>query len=174
MADFQTCYTFMEDNEDSQNLHKQVTDRCPPGCLGPCYAISGINSGAFPKQFAAIAALPQASRGPAVQQFYQGEFWNRWLGALLSTPLGMRVFDACVNQGQRTGVEELQQAVNSVNAAGSQIEEDGAWGSVTEAAANACDPDVLLAAFQAIRYAHYQEHDAGNPALPALLARAMK
>lgn len=164
----------MEGNEDSQSLHKQVLDRCPPGRLGPCWAISGINSGAFPKEFAAIAALPQAERGPAVQAFYLADFWNRWLGALQSTPVGMRVFDAAVNQGAGTAVRELQMAVNSVNANGPRIDEDGAWGPETEAAANLCDPAALLPAFQAVRYAHYQERDAGDPALPALLARAMK
>jgi hypothetical protein len=174
MADFQTCFDFMQDNEDSRHLHQQRPDRCPAGCAGPCYAISGINSGAFPAQFATIAALPQADRGPAIQQFYQDEFWNRWLGGLTSTPLAMRVYDACVNQGAHTGVTELQQAINAVNASGPQIEEDGAWGPITEAAANACDPGLLLAAFQSVRYAHYQEHDAGRPELPALLARAMK
>ena len=164
----------MEGNEDSQSLHKQVADSCPPGVAGPCWAISGVNSGAWPAEFAAIAALPQAERGPVVQAFYQKDFWNRWLGALASTPLGMRVFDACVNQGGGIGVRELQMAVNSVDPDGPQVEEDGRWGPATEAAANARDPARLLAAFQAVRYAHYQEHDAGKPYLPALLARAMK
>ena len=52
MADFETDYEFMIANEDRTQAHAIVPD-APPGA----YAISGINSAAYPAQFKAIAAI---------------------------------------------------------------------------------------------------------------------
>ena len=67
MADWNTSYNWMMDNEDYPRACRQVPD-AGPADAGPCYAISGINSAAWPNQFASIAAIPQDGREPAVQQ----------------------------------------------------------------------------------------------------------
>ena len=172
MADFGFCYAFMESNEDALDLHAVKPDECPAGCVGPCWAVSGINSGAFPARFAAIAALPQADRGPAVEAFYKDEFWGGWLGGVVSDDLAARVFDAAVNLGGAKAVQLLQRAINALG--GAQVDVDGVCGPVTLSAVNNQNPALLLNAFKRLRYAHYAEYDAGNPALPVLLARAMK
>jgi len=160
VADFNTDYQFMMANEDRTQAHACVPDSCPTGCQGPCYAISGINSGAFPAQFAAIAALPQAERGPTVKQFYQSEYLNKY-DAQLSDPVAERVLDTMVNSGQSTGVRILQQAVNAL---GGQLTVDGQWGPLTVAAANDLDQVQLVAAFDARRAALYKAIVAANPA----------
>ena len=118
MADWNTAYNWMMNKEDAARACAQVSDACPGGVAGPCFAISGVNSGAWPAEFAAIAALPQAQREPLVQQFYQNHFWNNWYAQLNSDDLSMRVFDFAVNGGSGSAVRCLQQAVNSLLAAG--------------------------------------------------------
>jgi lysozyme family protein len=179
MANWDTAYNWMMDNEDAARACAQVPDACPGGVAGPCYAISGINSGAWPAEFAAIAAADQASREPLVQQFYQNHFWNEWYAQLNSDEVCKRVFDFAVNGGSGTSVRCLQQAVNSLLAADeAQLAEDGGWGPKTLGAANAADPVALVSAFQAKRVAYYQAIVAANPAkakyLAAWIARARK
>ncbi len=173
MADFNIAFEWTMKNEDSQMACAQVPDAAPAGVAGPCYAISGINSGAWPVDFAAIAALPQSSRKPAVKAFYQAHFWNHWYDQLNSDDLAKRVFDFAVNGGPGTAVRTLQQAVNAL---GGNLTPDGGWGPHTLAAANAADPDALVKAFIAARVAHYQAIVASNPAdaryLNGWLARA--
>jgi lysozyme family protein len=168
MAKFPAAYEFLLSNEDSQHTYATVPD------VGG-ESISGINSATFPAQFAAINAIPQAKRGLEVEDFYQNEFWNQWLAALTSDDLCMRVFDCAVNQGPGTAVKLLQEAVGTC---GDPVAVDGAWGPLTVNAANAADPGLLLAAFQARRAAYYQEIVDRNPAdakyLAGWLARAAK
>jgi len=123
MALFQTAYNFMMLNEDATQAHAIVPD-APVGA----FAISGINSAAFPTQYAAIAALPQNQRGPAVANFYQTIFWNSWFAQLISDAVSMRVFDASVNMGAGAGIIILQKAVNSI---GGSLVIDGGWGPNT-------------------------------------------
>lgn len=176
MADWNTSYNWMMDNEDRERACAQVPDPPPAGCEGPCYAISGINSGAWPTQFEAIVAIPQANRGPSVQQFYQDHFWNNWFAQVQSDDLCKRVFDFAVNGGHGTAVRCLQQGVNSLNAAGAPIAEDGGWGPQTLNAVNAADPAALLEAFKAKRLAYYQDIAGADPAkaryLPTWTERA--
>jgi lysozyme family protein len=177
MADWNTAYNWMMNKEDAARACAQVSDACPGGVAGPCFAISGVNSGAWPAEFAAIAALPQAQREPLVQQFYQNHFWNNWYAQLNSDDLSMRVFDFAVNGGSGSAVRCLQQAVNSLLAAGAaQLVEDGGWGPMTLSAANAADPAALVSAFQAKRTAYYQSIVAVNSGdaiyLSAWIARA--
>jgi lysozyme family protein len=165
MADWNTAYNWMMDNEDAARACAQVPDACPGGVAGPCYAISGINSGAWPAEFAAIAATDQADRSPLVQQFYENHFWNTWYAQLNSDDLCKRVFDFAVNGGSGNAVRCLQQAVNSLLAAGATpLKEDGGWGPMTLGAANAADPAALVTAFQDKRVAYYQAIVAANPA----------
>lgn len=157
MADWNTSYNWMMDFEDPGRVCAQVPDACPKGVNGPCYAISGVNSGAWPTDFAAIVAMPQGGRAPAVQQFYENRMWNTWFAQVASDDLCKRVFDFAVNGGGGTAVRCLQQAVNSLPAAGTvPIAEDGGWGPATLGAVNAADPAALTAAFQAKRLAYYQ------------------
>jgi lysozyme family protein len=175
MADWSTAYDWMMDNEDYPRACKQVPDAGGSGAE-PVYAISGINSAAWPTQFAAIAAIPQDQRKPAVQQFYHDCIWNNWFGQVASDDLCKRVFDFAVNASGVAAVKCLQQALNSL--AGTQIAEDGHWGPMTVAAVNAADPNALVAAFKAKRVEHYQAIVAANPAraqyLNAWTARASK
>jgi len=177
MADWNTAYNWMMDNEDAARACAQVADACPGGVAGPCFAISGINSGAWPVEFAAIAAADQASREPLVQQFYENHFWNSWYAQLNSDDLCKRVFDFAVNAGSGASVRCLQQAVNSFTLSDPLVV-DGGWGPKTLAAANACNPATLVAAFQQQRVAYYQAIVAASPAkaiyLNAWIARAQK
>jgi lysozyme family protein len=170
MAQFELCYAFIMGNEDGPPpwKYEEVTD-LPPGA----HAISGINSAAFPAQFASIAALAQAERGAAVEAFYRYTLWNDWLGSLVSDELGKRVFDATVNPSGPKAVGMLQKALNSLGG-GSPLAEDGLWGPITLARANQALSNELVVAFKAQRRAHYLAFDADSPYLPQLLARAAK
>jgi lysozyme family protein len=170
MADFQTCFEWMLDNEDARRAYAQVHD-APPGA----FAISGINSAAFPSDFAAIEAIPQAQRGPSIKRFYQLRFWNTWFTQLLSDDVAKRVFDEAVNAGAGTAVRVLQTATNAL---GGALTVDGGWGTLTLAAANAANPTALYQAFIEARKDRYREIVRNNPAdekyLEEWLARANK
>ena len=168
MSSWETDYEFMLANEDRTQAHAVAPD-APPGA----YAISGINSAAFPAEFAAIAAIPQAQRGPAVEAFYKAHESWQWLSQLTSDAVAERVLDAEVNGGVVPAVRMLQQAASSL---GQTSGGDGAWGPNTVAAANSGDPSALVIAFDQARAAHYRALVAANPALAqyeaAWLARA--
>ncbi len=157
MADFITCFRWAMAVEDPQMEFKTVPD-APPGS----FSISGINSHAYPAQFAAINAIPQEQRGPAVQSFYQTEFWNQWYAQLSTNDIAKRVFDEAVNAGPGTAVKILQEAINSLGIMPS-IAVDGGWGPNTVAAANACDLTELLKAFIKFRCARYSNIAEDNP-----------
>ena len=161
MADFRIAFEWAMRFEDPGMACSQVPDAVPAGCTGPCFAISGINSGAWPSQFASIAALPQNSRLNAVQAFYQANYWNDWFTQLVSDELAKRVFDFGVNAGSGTAVKTLQQAVNAL---GGSLTVDGGWGPHTLAAVNAADQPALVQGFIAARVAHYRAIAAANPA----------
>ena len=169
MANFETAYAWAQNSEDPANAHEIVLDPCPKGCALPhCYAISGINSGAWPAEYAAIAALPQDQRGPAVEAFYRAHFWNQWYEQLASDEVAKRVYDMAVNGGSGAAVEILQRAINQIAlkmaAPGSYLLIiDGGWGPHTVASANALDPAGLIPAFCAERVLHYQAIAAANP-----------
>jgi type VI secretion system secreted protein VgrG len=161
MADFTVAFQWAMQFEDPLMGCAQVPDAAPAGAVGPCYAISGINSGAWPTQFASIAALAQGTRSSAVESFYQAEFWNNWFAQMVSDDVAKRVFDFGVNAGSGTSVKTLQQAVNAL---GAKVTVDGGWGPLTLAAANAASSAALVHAFIAARVAHYQAIAAANPA----------
>ena len=157
MADFLTSYNWMMDNEDRGRVCAVVPDT-PLGTK----AISGINSAAYPTQYAAVYSLPQSQREPAVQDFYKTEFWNKWYAQILSDDLAKRVFDAAVNMGPGTAVKLLQQAINEIVT--TPITVDGGWGPNTVASANSCVPVALISRFQQTRLARYQAIVQKNPA----------
>jgi lysozyme family protein len=158
------------ESEDPQRKYAEVPD-APPGA----FAISGINSAAFPSEFAAIAAIPQAQRGSAVKDFYQKEFWNNWFSQLLSDDLAKRVFDASVNMGAGTAIRLLQTAANAL---GGALTVDGGWGTLTLTAVNSANPAAFIAAFIEARENYYRAIVQNNPAdqkyLQEWLARAGK
>jgi lysozyme family protein len=171
---FEDAYNFMMDNEDYPRQYKTVPD-APPGA----FAISGINSASYPAQFNAINAIPQAQRGPAIEQFYKTIFWNHWLEQLISVELAKRVFDTSVNMGPHMAVKLLQTAINSV--VPSAVTVDGTWGPNTLAHANAIPatgPINVVDAFRSVREQHYKDIVAKNPDdqkyLKGWLARASK
>ena len=128
------------------------------------FAISGINSAAFPQEFAAIAALPQSQRQPMVRAFYLTHFWNSWYAQLNSDEVSKRVFDTAVNMGPGTAVKLLQQAL------GPPVARDGEWGPATLQAANSASSDTLVAAFRRARICHYSVIAENNPADEKFLA----
>jgi len=161
MADFDVAFQWAMQFEDPKMTCAQVPDAAPAGVPGPCYAISGINSGAWPAQFAAIAAMSQGARAGAVAAFYQAHFWNTWFSQLASDDVAKRAFDFSVNAGSGTSVKTLQKAVNAL---GGALTVDGGWGPMTLAAANAANSSALVQAFIAARVAHYEAIVAANPA----------
>ena len=164
MASFDVAYEWTMNNEDAQRQYKTVPD-APPGA----FAISGINSAAFPSEFAAINACPQAQRGPLVKAFYQRHFWNQWFDQLALDDLAKRVFDAGINMGEGTAVKLLQEAAD--------VAPDGLLGPATVRTAN-LSGEALIDAFIAQRVAHYKLIVLKNPAdqkyLANWLARASK
>jgi lysozyme family protein len=172
MANWKVSFDWMMDSEDPARAYAVVPD-APPGA----FAVSGINSAAFPGEFEAIAALAQNERALAVEQFYERNFWNQWFAQIDSDEVAKRVFDMAVNGGAGTSTRLLQQAVNSFHV-GNPLETDGEWGPATVAAVNAVNPLTLVAAFQQARCAYYECIVAKNPAdakyLAGWLARAKR
>lgn len=176
MSDFDTDFDFMIVDEDGTQAHAVVPDipnvyktdsEGNPVLDGHglkirigAYSISGINSASFPQDFAAIAALPQAERGPAVEAFYRKNFFNKW-EAQLSDPVEERILSHMVNRGPVNGVKVLQTAIGSL---GTHIAVDGLWGPDTVEAANACNQDALTAAVRTARLRDYENLVAKNPA----------
>ena len=104
MADFTTAFEWVMKWEDPTYAYKTVIDNNGAG------VISGINEASYPDHFAAINAMPQAERGPAVQAFYEAEFWSQWYEKLDQDELAKRVMAAAVNMGPVTAVKLLQEA----------------------------------------------------------------
>jgi lysozyme family protein len=187
VADFAYCFAFILSNEDHTPPRYEDEPDAPGSYAvvngvrvwNGARAISGINSHAWPAQYAVVAAVQQDARGPAVQTFYQTYFWSKWLAALTAPQVAAVVVDAMVNEGPGVGARLLQEAVNDSNATGGHmLNEDGALGAATVAAANTCDPVKLLAAFMDARTARYKALVDSNPAdtpyLAGWLARASK
>lgn len=152
MADFNVAFDWVMGFEDPKREYATVND-APPGA----FAISGINSRAFPSDFQTISVLSMPQRVAAVQAFYELNFWNSWIAQLQSDELAKRVFDAGVNMGKDTAVKLLQQAL------GAAVVRDGAWGPITLQAANSANPDELVGAFKRARIGYYEVIAARNP-----------
>ena len=159
MADFQIAFDWMMDNEDAGRKYATVPDTGGQ-------AISGINSAAYPQDFARINAIQQGLRGQAVAAFYQQNFWNPFYEQIESDEVAKRVFDAAVNMGPGTACKLIQEAAGAVP--------DGAWGPNTVAAINRCDQVALVNAFKQDRLNHYQAIVAKNPANAVYLGTADK
>jgi lysozyme family protein len=174
MASFDVCYNWMLDQEDPRREYKIVPD-APQGA----HAISGVNSAAFPDEYAAIASVEQSQRADLIKKFYLNHFWNKWLAQINSDEVCKRVFDFSVNAGSHAAVKCLQEAVNILaqETGMTEIKEDGCWGQNTVKSANTCGVS-LISAFQQTRVAHYEAIVDAKPELahylPQWMARALK
>ena len=162
MASFEVALDWALQFEDSQRQYAKVPD-APPGA----FAIAGINSFAWPEEFAIVDALPQDNRAGAVAAFYAAHFWNTWLNQIESDEVAKRVFDAAVNMGGGTAVRLLQSAVNAL---GGNLAVDGQLGPATVTAVNSVSASALVAEFQSDRAAHYRFIVLNNPSLQRYLA----
>jgi lysozyme family protein len=177
MANWKVSFDWMMDSEDPARAYAVVPD-APPGA----FAVSGINSAAFPGEFEAIAALAQNERALAVEQFYERNFWNQWFAQIDSDEVAKRVFDASVNMGSAAAVRCLQKACNEAFGSDPSSESaeptDGKWGPNTIKWANALPEADLVSEFQQARCAYYDCIVAKNPAdaqyLNGWLARAKR
>jgi len=178
MADWNIAYNWMMEFEDPARAYATVPDRCPAGCAGPCFAISGVNSGVWPKEFATLKFLPQEMRGSGVEQFYYKNFWNEWYAQLDSDEVAKRVFDMAVNGGPGTAVKILQTAATHVSIFHDTLPAptiDGKWGPQTVSCVNGLPNDEIVAAFQQARIAYYKAIPGVDPKiLAAWIARAEK
>lgn len=165
MADWGTCFNWLLDNEDRTRAYKTVPDY-PPGA----FAISGINSKSFPVEFASIDDVPQAQRGPLVEQFYRTKFWNVWFDRITSTEVAKRVFDCAVNNGPGTAVKILQRSINTITP--STVMVDATWGPGTLNALNGEDEAAMVKAFQDQRLSYYQQVAANDPNTEVFLGTA--
>lgn len=167
MSQFSPALEYVMNFEDSQRSYEPSPD--PGG-----EAIAGVNSKAWPVDYAHIASLPQPQRAAAVAAFYLANFWQTLdIGGVNDQDVANRVMDASVNEGPHQGPTLLQKAANLL---GCTLTVDGVLGPSTFAAVNALDPESLLAAFRTVRAARYKEIVAANPAdekyLDVWLARA--
>lgn len=165
MASFDVAFNWVMDTEDPQRRYAEKGDN-------KGRVISGVNSRAWPEQFAQLQLIPQALRGLAVKTFYQVNYWNRWLEQLHSDEVAKRVMDMQVNGGP--AVRYLQHAI--AEAGGKALTIDGEWGPHTVEEANACDEYQIVSAFKAERAQYYRdcaERDPNDlPDLAGWLARA--
>lgn len=173
MSQFAPALSFALQFEDPRHAYEAVDD-APPGAS----AIAGVNSAAWPLEFAAIASVPPSDRVQLVARFYLVHFWTPMrVGGLVDQDLANRVFDEGVNAGAVTGVKLLQEAYNALYAGGAaKLAEDGVIGPKTLEAINGAAPDAILAAYRSARAARYQDIAAAYPDdavyLPDWLARA--
>lgn len=82
---------------------------------------------------------------PMVKEFYRTNYWSR-IGEITSQVIATFTFDWKINSGNKS-IRALQSAVGTTP--------DGKLGSVTIAAANACNESELLAKLKAARIAFY-------------------
>lgn len=177
MSQYLEALNYLLDSEDPSRSYKAAPDACPADCTGPCAAIAGINSGAWPAEYAKIADQPQEKRGPLVALFYQSKFWTPLLiGGIESQDVANRVLDAVVNMGPSSAIRLLQEAVNLASV--TQVKVDGLMGPSTLAAVNSINPEKLVAQFNDLRRKHYVEIADADPSkgqyLKGWLARAQK
>lgn len=154
MSDFAPALSYVLDFEDRPRSYEPSPDTGGE-------AIAGVNSKAWPVDYAHIASLPQPERASAVSDFYQKNFWNPLLiGGIAAQEVANRVLDESVNAGPKEGPMILQKACNSL---GCTLTVDGELGPHTLAAANVLDPVALLIAYRRERAAHYKAIEMAHP-----------
>ena len=178
MANCETGFNWMLDNEDSQRLYESVPDPVQvepndsPDVVAAkdnAHAISGCNSFWFPKWYSMILLASQAQKGAIVENFYKTEFWNSWFDQLVSDELTKRYFDCSVNPSLYEATKILQGALVSL---GLHILEDGEIGPQTVTAANHQLDMSLVPAFKAMRLGYLQNLVTKYPRLAKYLGTA--
>ncbi len=156
MADFGICLSWTLKFEDPEGEYKKLPD------VGG-YAIAGVNSYAFPSEFAVISDAAPEDRPLLVESFYRNRFWNKWLEQINSNEVAKRVFDAGVNMGAGTAVKIAQEAAGL---GGNEM--DGAWGPNTATAINT-EGDAMIDLFKQCRSDHYRKIVEKNPKMSKYL-----
>lgn len=77
------------------------------------------------------------------REIYRRDFWGRIQGDRLADGVSFQVFDFAVNSGVETAVRYLQRAIG--------VADDGVWGPVSQAAADAMDESGIIARLLAER-----------------------
>jgi lysozyme family protein len=167
MADFAPALDYILNFEDPRLTYATNIDS------NGGQVIAGVNSKAFPKEFAMIASAPH--RALAVAGFYMAMlWWPMLLGQIGSQDLANRVLDMETNASEEPAAKDLQRAINAV--APGTVAVDGIVGPATIAAANSVDQAQLLLAFRAQRVSYYEAVEAAHPEdqpyLKTWLARA--
>lgn len=96
-------------------------------------------------------------------EIYRRDWWLRLqLDKIEDVDLAAKVLDLSVNVGAKMGITLLQRALR---AAGRQVVLDGVMGPQTLEAANAADPQMVLAALRSEAAGYYRLLVAQNPGL---------
>ena len=106
MADFSVVYPWTLAFEDYTPPRYEPNP--DPTKTDPGDRLSPASTAPRGQDFAAIVAIPQAQRGPAVQSFYERRYWNQWYAQLASNEVAKRVFDMGFNTYPTTAVKLLQ------------------------------------------------------------------
>lgn len=96
--------------------------------------------------------IKSLNREQAIEIYYR-DWWTRFHFARLPEPAAAKLFDLAVNMGPANAVRCLQRALR---ACGRRIDDDGALGPETIAAAAAADPNALVAALRSEAAGHYR------------------
>lgn len=119
------------------------------------------------KRLAAGVVVKNLSKDEAKDIYH--EDWWRPLGVngLKNDYIARKVFDTCVNTGERTGIMILQRAILAIKAWDGSTKNfvDGILGPNTLKAANNADPVILLAAIIQQQLIHYDKLIKNNPKL---------
>jgi len=147
MADFNSAFETMIDNEGGHRLTNVANDRG-----GRTYAGIARNLNADWPGWAIIdrgdmsnSQLPQL-----VRDFYRTNFWNPICGdAISSQEIATAIFDSAVNMGTSTAARLAQLAVKALP--------DGRIGQETVTALNAFDESVFVLKYAVARIARYAQ-----------------
>lgn len=108
----------------------------------------GISKRAYPNLDIKNLTIDQA------KEIYYRDYWLPTRCDQLPQPLDLLFFDCCVNQGQKTAILILQDALN--------INQDGKIGAHTIAAAHNIDKYTIIKEFLVLRALRYTKLDSFN------------
>lgn len=148
MSQFLPALQFTLNWEDPKREYESVPDNGG-------FAIGGVNSRAWPENYAQINTALPAERPLLVYNFYEGNFWDPIkIGGLALQELANRVFDEGVNANPEVSIKLLQQSINLLK---NDLTIDGFLGPLTLEAANDMNSDSILAAFRTQRLDYYKK-----------------
>lgn len=148
MSQFLPALQFTLNWEDPHRSYESVPDNRG-------FVIAGVNSKAWPENYAQIKAASQADRPKLVYNFYMNNFWDPIkIGGLTLQDLANRVFDEGVNANPEVSIKLLQESINLLKG---DLTVDGLLGPLTLEAANDIDSDSIVAAFRTQRLEYYRK-----------------